>query len=495
MRTPRVTIIGGGAGGLAASIDLARRGANVTLLEAGPYCGGKIRQLRPGGNVGVDAGPTVVTLRWVFEQLFQDAGASLPDYLTLHRTDVLVRHAWTTGGVLDLYADNEKSAAAIEAFAGKQEAQGFRDLCVRARRAYRILETPFIKGPRPSAIHLATGFDPREMLAASPFTTLWKALQKHFRDPRLLQLFGRYATYTGSSPYLSPATLMLIINVEQQGVYLPEGGIISIARAMAKLAEEKGVTIRTNAPVAEILVKDGRAAGVTLANGERIESDAVICAADFRALAAGLFGKAVAKAVPYSKPQHRSMSGVTWALHAKTSGFDLTRHNVFFATQPESEFTDIFQGGRLPHKPTIYVCGQDRGLPGQDPGDAPERLLVQVNAPANGDTHPYTAAEIDECAKITFGQLEQCGLKIDRGSAQEIATPADFEKLFPATGGALFGHALHGSLAAFRRPGARSALKGLYLAGGSVHPGPGVPMATLSGRQAADSLLQDLTSR
>jgi 1-hydroxycarotenoid 3,4-desaturase len=490
-----VTIIGGGAGGLAASIDLARRGVDVTLLEAGPYCGGKIRQLRPGGNVGVDAGPTVVTMRWVFEQLFQDAGVSLSDYLTLHQTDVLVRHAWTTGGTLDLFADNEKSAAAIEAFAGKQEAQGFRDLCVRARRAYQILEAPFIKGPRPSAVYLATCFNPREMLAASPFKTLWKALQQHFRDPRMLQLFGRYATYTGSSPFLSPATLLLIVNVEQQGVWLPEGGIISIARAMAKVAEEKGVTIRTNAPVAEVLTKNGQAAGVKLANGEQIESDAVICAADFRALAAGLFGQKVAKSVPRAKPKHRSMSAVTWALHAKTNGFDMSRHNVFFATCLASEFNDAFRHGRLPGKPTIYVCAQDRGQPGQDPGNDPERLLIQVNAPANGDSHHYTAAEIEECARITFGQLETCGLTVERGSAEEIATPTDFEKLFPATGGALFGQALHGSLSAFRRPGARSALPRLYLAGGSVHPGPGVPMATLSGRQAADSLLQDLTSR
>jgi 1-hydroxycarotenoid 3,4-desaturase len=488
-----VTIIGGGASGLAASIDLARRGVDVTLLEAAPYCGGKIRQLRPG-NVGVDAGPTVVTMRWVFEQLFQDAGVSLTDYLTLHQSDILVRHTWTTGGVLDLYADNARSAAAIEAFAGKDEAKGFLDLCTRAQRAYRVLEGPYIKSHRPTPFDLAMGHNPLEMLAASPFKTLWKALGQHFRDPRLLQLFGRYATYTGSSPYLAPATLMLIINVEQQGVWLPEGGIINIARAMATVAEAKGVTIRVNAPVAEILVKGGRAAGVRLADGEQIESDAVICAADYRALAAGLFGQDVVKSVPRPKPGTRSLSAITWALSAKTSGFDMSRHNVFFATCPASEFTDTMRDGKLPGKPTIYVCAQDRGQPGQNPGDGPERLLVQINAPANGDSHEYTAAEIEQCATIAFEQMKTCGLTIERGPEQ-IATPTDFEKLFPATGGALFGQAVHGALAAFRRPGSRTALKGLYLAGGSVHPGPGVPMATLSGRQAAESLLQDLTSR
>jgi 1-hydroxycarotenoid 3,4-desaturase len=489
VRTPRVTIIGGGAGGLAASIDLARRGAAVTLLEAAPWCGGKIRQVH-----GVDSGPTVLTMRWVFESLFSDAGASLTDRLTLHRSDILVRHAWTAGGRLDLFADNDRSADAIEAFAGKAEAQGFRDFCARARRTYLTLEGPYIKSPRPTFLSLATGSDPIEMLAVSPFTTLWKALGRYFHDPRMLQLFGRYATYTGSSPFLAPATLMLIVNVEQQGVWLVEGGIIGIAKAMAELAAAKGVTVRVNAPVAEILVKSGRAWGVRLADGEQIESDAVICGADYRALAAGAFGQAVVKSVPQTKPKTRSLSAMTWSMSAKTSGFALDRHNVFFADCFHSEFTDTMRDGRLPNKPTIYVCAQDRGEPGQQPDGGPERLLVQVNAPANGDRHVYTQAEIEQCAKTTFGQLERCGLTLQRES-ELITTPADFEKLFPSTGGAPFGQVVHGPLAAFRRPGSRSALQGLYLAGGSVHPGPGVPMAVLSGRLAADSLLKDLTSR
>jgi 1-hydroxycarotenoid 3,4-desaturase len=488
-----VTIIGGGAGGLAAAIDLARRGLAVTLLEAAPYCGGKIRQLR-AGQAGVDAGPTVLTMRWVFEGLFSDAGTSLTDHLTLYRSDVLVRHAWTSGGKLDLFADNDRSAAAIEAFAGKAEAQGFRDFCARAAKVYAMLEGPFIKSPRPTPFTLATASNPIKMWGVSPFMTLWKALGEHFHDPRLLQLFGRYATYTGSSPFEAPATLMLIVNVEQQGVWLVDGGIIRIARALADVAESKGVTIRVNAPVTEIIVKNGRAAGVRMKTGEQIESDAVVCAADYRAIAAGVFGRAAVKAVPQPKPNTRSLSAVTWAMVGKTEGFPLVRHNVFFAENFRSEFDDTMRRDRLPAYPTIYVCGQDRGQPGQEPDGQAERLLIQVNAPANGDRHNYTAAEIEQCAKTTFGQLERCGLIVERGTEQ-TASPTDFEALFPATGGALFGQVVHGSMAAFKRPGSRTSLPGLYLAGGSVHPGPGVPMAVLSGRLAADSLVKDLTSR
>ncbi|MGD0109573.1 MAG: NAD(P)-binding protein, partial [Rhodopila sp.] len=219
MRTPRVTVIGAGAGGLAAAIDLARSGAAVTVLERAATPGGKIRQSQVAG-VGVDAGPTVLTMRWVFDALFSDAGTSLASHLTLHPTELLARHAWSGTERLDLFADIGRSADAIGRFAGSAEAAGYRSFCARAQRVYRTLEGPFIRAPRPTAVSLAAASGVSEMFSISPFATLWKALGDHFRDPRLRQLFGRYATYSGSSPFQSPATLMLIAHVEQQGVWL-----------------------------------------------------------------------------------------------------------------------------------------------------------------------------------------------------------------------------------------------------------------------------------
>jgi 1-hydroxycarotenoid 3,4-desaturase len=491
--TPRVTVIGAGAGGLAAAIDLARQGAAVTVLERAPTPGGKIRQQR-----GIDAGPTVFTMRWVFESLFADAGTALDAHITLHALDLLARHAWSAGETLDLFASIDRSSDAIGAFAGPAEAAGYRSFCTRAQRVYRTLEAPFIRAPRPSALSLAGGAGLRgltDLWGVSPFSTLWRALGEHFRDPRLQQLFGRYATYSGASPFQAPATLMLIAHVEQQGVWAVQGGMIRLAEAMAGLATRQGAVVRYSAPVAEILVQNRRAAGVRLASGERIEADAVIANSDFAALSAGLFGAAVSGSVPRAHPADRSLSAITWTLSAVTGGFPLARHNVFFSRDYAAEFAAIVRHRRLPAQPTVYVCAQDRGEPGAQPDGSAERLLVLVNAPATGDRQAFTPAEIEPCATATFDLLARCGLTMARPpETTAVTTPAGFAALFPATGGALYGQAVHGAMAAFRRPGSRSAVPGLYLAGGSVHPGPGVPMAVLSGRLAAASLLADLTS-
>jgi 1-hydroxycarotenoid 3,4-desaturase len=486
-------VIGAGVGGLAAAIHLASQGVAVTLLDGGPRPGGKLRQVQPESG-GIDAGPTVFTMRWVFEQLFADAGKSLAEHLKLRPLDLLARHAWNERETLDLFRDIDRSADAIGRFAGAAEARGYRDFCARAERVYRALEGPFIRSARPTALSLAAGSGLRAMTRISPFSTLWRALGEHFRDHRLRQLFGRYATYSGSSPFEAPATLMLIAHVEQQGVWVVDGGMVRLAEAMKDLATNLGAVSRENTTVAEIVIRKGRAAGVILAGGERIEADSVVCAADCSALAAGLFGSGVRRAVPTLKPANRSLSAMTWAVQAAVSGFPLSRHNVFFSRDYAGEFDAIFRRGAMPAEPTVYVCAQDREGAGAD--GMRERLLVLINAPANGDHHDYTAAEIEQCATRTFGVLARCGLTVERrAETTTVTTPTGFAKLFPATGGALYGQAVHGAMAAFRRPGARSAIPGLYLAGGSVHPGPGLPMATLSGRLAAASLLEDLTSR
>lgn len=491
MRTPRVTVIGSGAGGLAAAIDLARQGIAVTMLEKAAGPGGKIRT----DTAGIDAGPTVLTMRWVFDSLFQDAGASLDDHLTLHPAEILARHAWSETERLDLFADIKRSTDAVGAFAGAAEATGYQAFCARAKRVFETLEQPFMKAQKPSVMSLTAAAGPSRLLGISAFATLWKALGEHFHDPRLRQLFGRYATYSGSSPFQAPATLMLIAHAEQRGVWLVQGGMIRLAAALADLAAQLGVTAHYDSPVAEILVRGGRAIGVALANGEQIAADAVVCNADSAALAAGALGIAAMSAVAADYPAGQSLSAITWTMLATTAGFPLDRHNVFFNRDYAAEFDALFRHRRVAAEPTVYVCAQDRGMPGPQPDgatdlDKPERLLVLINAPAG--LHLQNA-EIDRCATRTFDMMRRCGLTL-RPELSTVTTPAQFAVLFPATRGALYGQAMHGAMAAFRRPGSRSALPGLYLAGGSVHPGPGVPMAVLSGRLAAESLLRDLTS-
>ena len=234
MRTCRVAVIGAGVGGLAAALALAAHGLEVVVLERAAAPGGKMREIALG-DARLDAGPTVFTMRWVLEEIFAEAGAALDAHLALRPAAVLARHAWDgDGGRLDLHADPARSAEAIGEFAGPAEARGYLAFCDRARRIYATLERPFIRAPRPSMLSLITAAWPAglaELWGVSPFATLWKALGDHFRDARLRQLFGRYATYCGSSPFLAPATLMLIAHVEQQGVWLVEGGMHRVARA------------------------------------------------------------------------------------------------------------------------------------------------------------------------------------------------------------------------------------------------------------------------
>ena len=488
-------VVGAGVAGLAAAVDLAARGLSVTVLERAAQPGGKLRQVAVDG-AGIDSGPTVFTMRWVFDSLLADAGTSLESELALTRLGVLARHAWSAGGQLDLHADGERSAEAIGDFAGADEARRFRAFREEARRVYDALEPTFIRVSRPGPVRIIRdlGIDGLAALSSvGAMRSMWHALGRHFRDPRLRQLFGRYATYCGSSPFRAPATLVLVAQVEMDGVWSVDGGMVELARALARVATRRGATIRCDAHVERIVVESGRVRAVVLAGGERIDADSVVFNGDVGALAAGLLGDDARTAAPAVPSAVRSLSALTWSMRAPTDGFALVRHNVFFDDDYASEFTDVFGHGRLPGRPTVYVCAQDRGDEGGV--DGPERLLCLVNAPAAGDARPFDPPEIEQCERRAFSLLARCGLRIERRPHDAVTTsPADFERLFPGTGGALYGRTSHGWMAQFQRPSSLSRLPGLYLAGGSAHPGPGVPMAAMSGRLAAATLRAHLDS-
>ncbi len=495
-RAPRAVVVGGGIGGLACAVDLASRGVAVTVLERAATVGGKMRQVEVAGRA-IDAGPTVLTMRWVFEGLFADAGASLAEQVTLRPLHTLARHAWQDGSRLDLFADEERSAAAIAEFAGPAEARGFREFCRHTAAIYRQVSRPFIAEARPTLPGLVGSLGLgglRNIFKIDFHRSMWKALGEFFRDPRLRQLFGRYATYYGSDPFTAPATLNLIAHVEQAGVWSVEGGMFGLAEALARVASGLGAEIRCAAEVAEITDQGGRARGVVLTTGETLAAEAVIVNADIHAVAGGRFGAAGAAAVTAPAGAQRSLSAVTWATVATVKGWPLLRHNVCFSRDYAAEFTDLTRDERLPREPTVYVCAQDRGDE-STPSSDPQRLLILVNAPPRGGEGRFLSPEIDACQRATLQLLRSCGLDVTLDpSATSRTTPNEFAAMFPGTGGAIYGAATRGWTDSLRRHGARTKLAGLYLAGGSVHPGAGVPMAALSGRHAARSACEDLAS-
>jgi 1-hydroxycarotenoid 3,4-desaturase len=498
VRGEKTVVIGAGVGGLTAATLLAARGCDVTVVEKADAPGGKMRQLSPGGRP-IDAGPTVFTMRWVFDEIFDAAGACFADEVALHPLAVLARHAWSPEQCLDLFADIDASVDAIAAFSSAAEAARYRDFCDQAARTYATLERPFLRGTRTSALGLTGRIGLTrlgDMASIRPFASLWRVLGRHFQDPRLRQLFGRYATYSGSSPFLAPATLMLIAHVERAGVWAVGGGMHAVAQALQRLAERQGARFRFGAGCRRIEVSNGAVSGVVLDTGETIAATRVVANCDPSALGAGLFGAAAASSVAATRRADRSLSALCWVIDAPTGGFDLTHHNVFFSGDYLREFDRLTRDRAVPDDPSVYVCAQDRSPACAMPGPgAPERLQIIVNAPADGDIAPLSSKEIDLCATRMRASLARCGLTIDATPDHSMFTsPKGFEALFPATGGALYGRATHGWAAAFRRPGARTRLPGLYLAGGATHPGAGVPMAALSGCRAAESVLADCSS-
>ena len=428
------------------------------MVERAATPGGKMREVAIGG-ARIDAGPTVFTLRCVFEEIFAAAGASLADHVTLEPVEILARHAWSANQRLDLYAD-------LEPLGGRH--RRFR----RARRGRAL--PPFC---RPGAAHLRNARSAVHPLAPQPsLAGLIKApgsptsgrssrsrrcgarLGDYFHDPRLRQLFGRYATYCGSSPFLAPATLMLVAHVEQDGVWLvrgrhaPAGAGAGRPRRRARASRFAMAT-----EVSEVVVAGGRAAGVGWRRASASTADAVIVNADVAAVSGGLLGRAVTRAA--RRRRARLALAVGHDLVDRSPRPRASRWSGTMCSSPRdypAEFEDIFRRGRMPAAPTVYVCAQDRGDAATMP-TARSGCSASSTHPPPATRHTFDAAEIERCANRTFGLLERCGLRVRRTpESTVVTTPADFDRLFPATGGALYGQASHGWRASFERPGART---------------------------------------
>jgi 1-hydroxycarotenoid 3,4-desaturase len=488
-----VVVIGAGMGGLAAAIRLAHAGFGVTLIEAGTP-GGKMRTL-PSVAGPVDAGPTVLTLKPVFDDLFAAAGTSIEAHLRLVPLPVLARHWWPDGSSLDLFADRAASAAAIRAFAGARAEAEFQRFSRRAAALFAAFDAPVMQraAPHLPGILAAVARRPQVLPWLVPGVTLARALAASFTDPRLRQLFGRYATYVGGAPARSPAVLALIWEAESRGVWAVEGGMARLAATLTGLAQAVGARVLTGAHASSITLDAGRVTSVTLADGQSLPCAHVVHAGDPAALADGLFGPALRGAVRQRAVQPRSHSAWVWAFAARPQGLPLAYHNVFFAADPQAEF-DRIAAGHSPADPTLYLCAQDRAAAAPA---GPERFEIILNAPAcpKAPADSPDEMEFSQCRTSTFGTLERFGLTFDPTPDPAMLTgPPGFARLFPASRGAIYGISPQGLTATFRRPGTRTAVPGLYLAGGGVHPGAGIPMATLSGRHAAEAIMQDRAS-
>jgi 1-hydroxycarotenoid 3,4-desaturase len=470
----RALVIGGGVGGLAAAIRLARAGHAVTLFERADTVGGKLGEVDVGG-VTLPAGPSVLTMRWVFDELFD---GRLADYLTLEPLEPLCRHFFPRGGVLDLWQDADRSAEAIAKFASRRDADGYLAFRRHAARIYDVVREPFMERPVPGWSEFLRPRLLVQMPRIDALRTLWSALEGFFVDPRLRQLFARYATYNGSSPYHAPATLAVIAHVENEGgVFAVKGGIGRLAEALAARARELGVSIVTGAEVSELLIEHGRAVGVRIGTATE-RGDLVVANCDTARLHELLGSDKTAR--KYSREQ-LSLSAFLLLCAARPSPLDLAHHDVFFSADYPREFAELVDKRCPVSDPTVYLCAP-----------APGAYFFLANAPPQQDAGSHI-----DWARVPMRQrivdvLARFDWRLET-TVEKIVTPADFAARFPGSRGALYGLSSNSKMAAFKRPTNRvSGISRLYAVGGTVHPGAGMPMAALSAKIAVDLALADL---
>ncbi len=487
--TPHIVIIGAGIGGLASALRLSYAGAKVTVLERHAAPGGKMRAL-PSAAGPVDAGPTVLTMKHVFEALFSDVGARLDDHVTLLKEPTLARHFWADGTSLDLMADPDESLANVHEVFGSKSAKQFTRFSAKARQLFEAFDAPMMRSAAPTMGAMTANVlkNPQLIPAMAPHLSLAKTLTSQFSEPKLAQLFARYATYVGGLPAASPAILGLIWHAESQGVWHVKGGMHQLALAIENLAKSFGAEFHYNTHVEWIQTNGTSVRAVHTSSGS-LPAEGVLFNGDPRALNTGKLGASVEKAVTKQEP--RSLSAYVHAFAAKPDGVDLAAHNVFFADDPDTEYGPLAQSEMQPD-PTLYICAQDRF--GGRPPVGTERFEIIMNASPTETTTP-DEKERQQCLTLISKRLAQFGLTFSpQPGVDTLTLPQDFAQMFPASNGSLYGRSPHGLMAAFKRPTARTKIKGLYLTGGGAHPGAGVPMATLSAQHAAEAIKTDLIS-
>lgn len=486
-----VVIIGGGVAGLSAAIRLAVSGWQVELFEQNPSLGGKMGQIERDG-FRWDTGPSVITMRSVFEELFQVANRNLTDYLQLEPLEPLTRYFYPNNTRLDASSHLPRMASEIEAIE-PQDVAGYLRYLAYAAEIHRITAPVFIYNQPPRLQDILSVPLP-DMPKVDPLRTMNGAINSFVKSPELRQLLGRFATYTGASPYLAPATLNVIAHVElTQGVWYPQGGIYSITTALAKLAAELGVTLHVNSGVDKITTEGARVTGVTLQDGRHIPADAVIANLDValvyeRMLAASQSHQQTLAEITQLEP---SCSGFILLLGINKTHPELAHHNIFFSSDYPAEFKAIFEQGIPPQDPTIYVAITSKTDPSHAPDDA-ENWFILVNAPPLDERYDWQA-QAPAYRDLILEKLAARGFDVRANIISEtVLTPNDLERLTGARRGALYGVSSNSKWTAFRRPHNRAkGLHGLYFAGGTTHPGGGVPMVMLSAKSAVNMLLSD----
>jgi phytoene desaturase len=475
----KILVIGAGLGGLAAAIRLARAGHTVEVWEKNSEAGGKLKEWRADG-FRWDAGPSLLTMPHVLRDLFAFAGERMEDHLDLVHLDSCCRYFWTDSTVIDEDA----------AFWSRPEVAQFIEY---ARGIYELSGEAYLNHP-PADFWRA--FSPRNLgklrhLGKVATTrTLAAEVERRISDPHLRQIFLRFATYNGSSPYRTPATFNIIPFVESEfGAWYVRGGMVRIAEALAALAQRNGVSFRFNTTAT------GWNGGEAIAqDGFRSRADFLVCNADVLSARTGF----LADITPASEQKALlrpplSASGFILFLGVRGRDPRLGHHNIFFSDDYPGEFSAIHEQGRNASEPTIYISISARSDPAHAPAEH-DNYFVLVNAPARDPKQSWTEIEARSYRDVVLQRLQRFGFDDlpRRIVSERIFTPVDFAERDLARHGALYGWASHSIRTSLFRPPLRApGNRNIFFTGGTTHPGGGIPLVLLSGKMVADIIRRE----
>ncbi|WP_442906552.1 phytoene desaturase family protein [Kineococcus sp. NBC_00420] len=480
-----VVVIGAGLGGLSVAARLAALGHRVELFEQAEEVGGKLGWFSRDG-FSFDTGPSLLTLPAVQRDLFLKTGDPIESVLDVVPLDPIAHYRFADGTELDLPGGGMPVVAkALDEALGAGTGAQWTAFHRRAAAIWDVAREPFLESPLEGSRTLVRLARRRsDVTTVAPWASLRGLGRRYLSDPRLRVLLDRYATYSGSHPAKAPAALATVPFVEQAfGAWYVRGGLHGLARAVADRAGELGVRIHTGTPVAAVLNEGVRASGVRLADGTEVHADVVVSAVD----AAQLYRTLLPRPRLAPRRSRRSTSGfvLLLALDGRTPG--LRHHTVLFPDDYDAEFADL-AAGRPVADPTVYVSAPDD--PALRPDENSEAWFVLVNAPVHDPERGTDWSAPDLVRRHTRTVLETMasrGLDVrDRLRWSEVRTPADLERRTGSDGGAIYGTASNGARSAFLRPANRSPVPGLFLVGGSSHPGGGLPLVGLSARIVTD---------
>ncbi|MDO8731776.1 MAG: phytoene desaturase family protein [Actinomycetota bacterium] len=494
----RIIVIGAGVGGLAVAARAAVKGHEVLILEQGARIGGKLHTLHHEG-FAFDTGPSLFTLPAVYRDLFLKTGAALEDSVDLQEVEPGFFYRFADGTQLMMPGVGVgRAASAIGDALGEAAGSEWLSLMRRAGEMWQLTRAPVLQSPLDgwrSAARLTRSFS--DVRTIAPLSSLHTLGKRNFSDSRLVTLLDRYATYSGSDPRQAPAALATIPFIEQTfGLWHIGGGVGNLATVLGERARERGVEIRTSARVASIELRNESIGGVLLDDGEELNADIVISDTDAAHLYASLLPKSplTSRVRRLLAKQRPSFSGFVMLLALRGRSAGLAHHNVWFGPDPTAEFDQLFSSHpHLVSAPTIYACVPDDPLMRPDANH--ESWFILVNAPRHSTSAEAGAMDWSipglaaDYGNQVLAELAARGTDVrNRVLWQQIQTPADLEHDTAAPGGSIYGMASRGAMSTFRRPANSSPIPGLYLVGGSAHPGGGLPLVGMGAEMVAETI-------